>query len=268
MSPAERFVRHQKLKTDRAISQAYGRLATHLRARATFEEMLGCVRRRSPGLLLAPTVLDRHLGVEALVNLSRFARAHVRTTATWSGCAASWRGAVNALAHHLLSDYPIPAFLAAAWYATDRHADAKRRWFIAHARGASFRSLSVPIRLTRKMEHIFLGSADHLEIDYALRRAELLGLGANATLADAGTGNSPGSGSGARGVLALDVALPHRKPARHRARAGGTAHRLRQCGSSRTSGRRDSERHRHARAAAAGVLSERPNPAVDAQAHG
>ena len=187
MSPAERFVRHQKIRTDRAISQAFGRLATHPRARASFEEMLGCVRHRSPGLLLAPTVLDRHLGVEALVNLSRFARAHVRTMASWSGCEASWRGAVNALAHHLFSDYRVPAFLAAAWYATNPHADAKRRWFIAHARGASFRSLSLPIRLTRKMEHIFLGSADHLEIDYALRRAELLGLGANAPLVDAGT---------------------------------------------------------------------------------
>jgi len=185
VSPAERFVRHQKLRTDRAISQAYGRLATHPRARATFEEMLGCVRHRSPGLLLAPTVLDRHLGVEALVNLSRFTRAHVRTMTSWSGCGASWRAAVNALVHHLLSQYRVPAFLAAAWYATDQHADAKRRWFIAHARGASFRSLWLPIRLTRKMEHIFLGSADHLEIDYALRRAELLGLGANATLAAA-----------------------------------------------------------------------------------
>ena len=56
MSPAERFVRHQKIRTDRAISQAYDRLATQPRARATFEEMLGCVRHRSPGLLLAPTV--------------------------------------------------------------------------------------------------------------------------------------------------------------------------------------------------------------------
>ncbi len=186
MSPAERSVRRQKLRTDRAISQAYRRLKTDLRARATFEELLGCVRLRSPGLLNAPLVLDHHAGVEALVNLSRFADRHVRTTASWSGCEATWRAAVNSLAQHLLSEYRTPAFLAAAWYATDdRHADAKRRWFIAHAGGASFRSLALPIRLTRRMEDTFLRSPAHFEIEYALRRAELLGLGAERTLADA-----------------------------------------------------------------------------------
>lgn len=37
----------------------------------------------------------------------------------------------------------------------------------------------------RKMEHIFLGSRDHFGIEYALRRAELLGLGADQQLTDA-----------------------------------------------------------------------------------
>ena len=35
------------------------------------------------------------------------------------------------------------------------------------------------------MEHIFLGSRDHFGIEYALRRAELLGLGADQPLTDA-----------------------------------------------------------------------------------
>jgi hypothetical protein len=37
----------------------------------------------------------------------------------------------------------------------------------------------------QKMEHIFLNSHDHLGIDYAMRRAELLGLGAPAELVQA-----------------------------------------------------------------------------------
>ena len=186
MSPAEHSVRHGKRRTDRAISEAYARLATDARARATFNEMLQCVRDRSPRLLEAPVIDGHHLGVEALVNLSRFAEAYIRTIATWAGSSASWRGAVNSLAQHLPSEYRIPAFLSAAWYTTDGpYAAAKRRWFIAHAAGASFRSLRLPIRLTRRMEHILLSSCDHFGIEYALRRAELLGLGADQPLTDA-----------------------------------------------------------------------------------
>jgi hypothetical protein len=137
-------------------------------------------------MLDAPVIDGRHLGVEALVNLARFADAHVRTAADWIGSSESWRGAINALADHLVSRFRIPAFLGAAWYATDdRYAEAKRRWFVAHAAGARFRSLALPIGLTRKMEHILLDSRDHFGIEYALRRAELLGLGADTQLTDA-----------------------------------------------------------------------------------
>jgi hypothetical protein len=186
VSPAERSVRHVKRQTDRAISQAYTRLAADARARATFEELLRCIRDRSPRLLDVPAIDGRQLGVEALVNLARFADAHVRPIADWAGSSASWRGAVNSIAQHLLTEYRIPAFLSSAWYATDdRYAEAKRRWFIAHAAGASFRSLTLPIRLTRKMEHVLLTSRDHFGFEYALRRAELLGLGADQELTDA-----------------------------------------------------------------------------------
>ena len=83
------------------------------------------------------------------------------------------------LAQHLIGKDTAPAFLAASWYATDDpYAERKREWFVAHARGASFRSLDLPIDVTRKMEHIFLMSRDHLTIEHAMRRAELLALGA------------------------------------------------------------------------------------------
>ena len=75
--------------------------------------------------------------------------------------------------------YKVPPFLAASWYAIDdEYAERKREWFIAHAQGASFRSLDIPVVMTRKMEHIFLESHDHLAIEHAMRRAELLALGA------------------------------------------------------------------------------------------
>ena len=177
MSSAERFVRHHKAHTDRAISQAYARLATDPRACATLTELLHRVRTRSVRLLAAPVIAGRHPGVEALFNLSRFATAHVRPVADWSGSEACWQGAVSSLAQHLVGRHVVPRFLAAAWYADDGYGERKREWYIAHAAGASFRSLPLPLRMTSRMEHIFLGSHDHLGIECAMRRAELLGLG-------------------------------------------------------------------------------------------
>jgi PcfJ-like protein len=177
---AERFVRHHKRQTDRAISEAYARLAANGRASATFHELLHCVRQRAPRLLEAPVVDGHHRGVEALVNLSRFETAHLRPLTAWPGTTASWHTAVCSLAQHLLGKYPVPTFLAASWYATnDLYAEKKRDWFVAHARGASFRSLDLPIEMTRGMEHIFLTSPDHLAIEHAIRRAELLAMGAS-----------------------------------------------------------------------------------------
>jgi hypothetical protein len=179
VSPAERFVRHHKRQTDRVVSQAYARLASDALATATFHELLHCARHRARRLLDAPVVNGHHPGVEALANLSRFTWAHLRPVVAWPGTPASWRPAVCSLAQHLVGRYTVPAFLAASWYATDDvYAEKKREWFVAHARGASFRSLHLPIAMTRTMEHIFLSSRDHLPIEHALRRAELLALGA------------------------------------------------------------------------------------------
>ena len=61
-----------------------------------------------------------HPGVEALVNLSRFASAHVRTTADWPGTSASFPGAVCSLARHLVCEYRVPAFLAGTRYSQTR----------------------------------------------------------------------------------------------------------------------------------------------------
>jgi len=126
--------------------------------------MLQYVRLRAPRLLEVPVVDGRHHGIEALVNLAGYRDAHIRTIATWSGSDRSWRAVVNSLAQHLITKYRVPVFLSAAWYATDEaFGDRKREWFVAHSRGASFRSLNLPIRMTRRMEHVFLSSCDSLQ---------------------------------------------------------------------------------------------------------
>lgn len=186
MSSAAAFVRHHKQHVDRAISQAYIHLARDSRARDTFSRLLECARERSAALLAAPAVDGHHAGVAALFHLSRYDRAHVRPISSWAGCQGSWRCCVDSLAQHLVARYRVPRFLSAAWYAVDEaRSDDKRGWFVAHGAGVRVRSLNLPLRMTRKMEHIFLASSDHLAIERAMRRAELMGLGAPDVLTDA-----------------------------------------------------------------------------------
>jgi hypothetical protein len=174
---ARHFVRHYRQVTDREISRAFTDLVRYPDARATFGELLASVRQLAPRVLQAPIVSGCHPGVNALFFLSRWRPAYIRTLASWEGSQASWRPAIHALAEHLLARYPVPRFLGAAWYAIDALDEQKRRWFVAHAAGARFRSLDLPIDLTSRMEHIFLRSPDHVGIEYAMRRAELFGLG-------------------------------------------------------------------------------------------
>lgn len=186
MSSSERSVRYHKRQTDCAIRRAYARLAKDALSAAKFHELLGHVRNRAARLLEAPVLDGYHPGVEALVNLSRFRNEHVRPAAEWAGTTASWRLAVSSLACHLVSQHEVPVFLAASWYSTsDAYGEEMRGWFVAHSRGASFRSLNLPIVMTRKMERIFLASSDHLPIEHAIRRAELLALGAPSDFVDA-----------------------------------------------------------------------------------
>ena len=177
MSWSERSVRHHRRQTDCAIHRAYRQLATDPSALQKFQDLLHCSRVRGVRLFEAPIVSGRHPGVDALVNLSRFQCTHLRPVSNWAGTTSSWRPAVTSLAHHLVCEYKVPAFLAASWYASDSAADDKRKWFIAHSRGASFRSLDRPLTMTRKMEHVFLTSEDHLSIEHAMRKAELVSLG-------------------------------------------------------------------------------------------
>ena len=146
------------------------------------------------GVLAAPVQGAFHPGVEALVNLARFAPAHVRQASAWRGSETGWQGAIASLAQHLLGRYRVPRFLAAVW--SDPAAlegDERRGWYVAHARGAAFRSLDLPMRMTRRMEHVFLATPDHVSIEQAFRRAELFDAGVPLSLAVAVLDSQMGS---------------------------------------------------------------------------
>ena len=131
-------------------------------------------------MLEAPVLNGQHPGVEALVNLSRFGHAaHPANGGVAGDRVIVAAGCIVACATSRLRVTKFQRFLPHLDIRLrNTAADAKRSWFVSHARGASFRSLNLPIVMTRKMEHIFLASHDHLAIEPAMRRAELLALGA------------------------------------------------------------------------------------------
>ena len=105
---SERFVRDHKRQTDRAIHRAGTQLASDPSVLEKFHELVACTRKRAERLFEAPIVEGRHLGVEALVNLSRFQSSHLRPATDWTGTTSSWRPAVASLAHHLVCEYAVP----------------------------------------------------------------------------------------------------------------------------------------------------------------
>ena len=172
MSPA-------KLRTDKAIGRAYRDLADDPRARVALEDLLARARRCS--CLLSRPIRDDapHHPVAALRNLARFSRRFVRPLGDWHGDRRSTYGDVSSLARHLLCRYDVPRFLSLVWFGDGTlNAVQKREWYVAHGNGQSVRSLDLPVRMTRKMERFFLSSPDHLSFESAVRRAELLALGA------------------------------------------------------------------------------------------
>jgi hypothetical protein len=130
-------------------------------------------------------VCDEAAEVVALANLARFKTACLRTPETWDGMRGHPLRVIASLANHMFGLYPTPRFLASCWFGHARDRTDHRRWFIAHARGQRFRSLELPIAMTRRMEHFFLRTPDHVPVAAALRRAEVLGLGGSPELADA-----------------------------------------------------------------------------------
>ncbi len=213
MSRSQVLAGHHKRQTDLALHAAFRRLAHEPAALAYFVALLDAVRFRGRRLLEPSAVRDargnradaqdaaasttdapRHPGVTALLHFARFHAQHLRSLDDWPGCAGSWRVVEASLAAHLLARWPVPAFLATAWHADDdgAWAAAMRRWYVAHGAGASFRSLEgLPFTMTRAMERFLLASKPHFEITAALRRAELLGLGAQPWLVDAVLASRP-----------------------------------------------------------------------------
>jgi hypothetical protein len=179
------FRRHTRTSVDVALHRAFVSRRHRPVQRAFLDRLLRVVRAKSDLMSRAPSA--RHEVAQTLVlqNLIPFERVLVRAPEDWCGATGHPIALVHSLASHLFGQYPTPRFLASVWFGGDARPQVDRRWwFVAHAGGERFRSLELPIEMTRKMEHAFLRTPDHYSFDHALRRAEVLGLGGTPELAD------------------------------------------------------------------------------------
>jgi hypothetical protein len=88
---------------------------------------------------------------------------------------------VRSLLDFLFVKYEMPEFFYDAWFKThSQHID----WFITLAKGGSVRDLkTLPVEFTKKMAHEFMQAPAYMSISEALRYAQVIGFGGDATLA-------------------------------------------------------------------------------------
>lgn len=171
-------IRHGKSRIDARLSQLFAS-QNDPNTEATLWLLVQIVRQRSN--LLDPKLLPKvgEPQLQVLLNLAEFGEQFLREPADWPGCTGSVHDVVASLAQHLLGKYPVPRVLSSVWFGeqTDE-ARKRRRWYVAHASGRKLRELDIPLTLTRSMEKHFMTSPHHLTVEQALRRSELMGLGA------------------------------------------------------------------------------------------
>ena len=176
--------RAERLRIDRALGRAY---ADAQRDPALFDAFrrlhLACAQR---SLLLRPVRRPvAHDPVAALRNLAAFHSGFRRAPEDWVPDGSSVLAAVASLARHLFDGYRTPRFLASCWFGADSEPERElRAWAVAHGEGRPFRRVVAPLSMSRRVEHHFLGSPDHLEVGQAIRRAEILALGGSPQLAE------------------------------------------------------------------------------------
>ncbi len=132
----------------------------------------------------------RHL-IHCLLVLARHHRRWIRPLEEWR-CVSPKGGhprrsdQVFSLACYLLARYPVPNAMVSAWFGgVEEQGLRQQEWFIHMASGGSIRDLDAPVKLTRRMAHLFQRSPQLGSVEKSMRWAQVLGMGGNGPLAQA-----------------------------------------------------------------------------------
>ena len=180
---------HARAQVDTAIKKSLDELRSDNNRQAAFLRLLACVRTRTSLLKLVPgrggsNWIALVFLVHRLKNVAARHRFWIRTIETWRPDCVDFRRMFRSLIHHLFGRYSVPGFMDSVWdMPTGPDAFRQQVWWIRLARGSSLRSLNLPIRLTRRMEHHARCAPDHFKVVQALRYGEMRGLGGSECVA-------------------------------------------------------------------------------------
>jgi hypothetical protein len=170
----------------RAIPIALG--SVERKTRRAFFGLLGKVHARSD--LLRPErfegraeaeTLSRHVG--GMLALAEHRKDWLRPVEAWAPQGHDPGSLFSSLAHHLLASYPVPPVLTSAWFeGLGGRARRHQGWFKRAGSGKSLRTAGFPIRLSRRMAHEFANAPADFAIGFALRWAQVRGLGSSDAL--------------------------------------------------------------------------------------
>jgi hypothetical protein len=99
----------------------------------------------------------------------------------------------SSLSRHLLCKYDVPRFMDSAFLSGDGEtAEQQQGWFLHIGTGGNIRKADIPLRLTKKMAHLFLEAPASFSILGAFRFGQVLGMGGSEPLARAVIGSRLG----------------------------------------------------------------------------
>jgi hypothetical protein len=166
---------------DRAVRKALG--SVERKTRRAFLGLLWNVQARSE--LLRPGRFEGRAEAErldqlvgGLLALTEHRKDWLRPVEEWEPQSTNPIPLFSSLANHLLANYPVPPVLTSAWFqGLDWRARRQQGWFKHAGMGKSLRTAGFPIRLSRRMAHEFAHAPAHFPIGFALRWAQVRGLG-------------------------------------------------------------------------------------------
>lgn len=129
-------------------------------------------------------VLHNRGMVRLLEGVNQFRHNWVRTLYPWPWKESDSCTSLEALIPEwVFGKYPIPNVMKSVWLREDINL---KLWYIHLAQGQNIRTApGLPVRLTKRMAHLFLETPDHIQSVYhALRYAQVLALGGTTGLAE------------------------------------------------------------------------------------
>jgi hypothetical protein len=120
----------------------------------------------------------------ALLALSAHRNDWVRPLEGWRARSHNARRQFQALVRHLIARYDVPAFMDAAWLEGLTPEGVRHQgWYKHIGSGQNIRTANdLPVALTKKQAHHFLGTPDDLDIVSGFRRALIIDLGGDERL--------------------------------------------------------------------------------------